>query len=134
MTIPRTNIQDISYHRITPGPVSRTATHPPAAPGATNQGALTSLKTPAGQEAVQTVLADKIGNRSPEATQKYLGLVEGLQSGRTNLSDIRLQAGTLLRQLDELSRELDQEPGAELWREYKAILEDFVRRYDKGER
>lgn len=63
---------------------------------------------------------------SPEAGGKFDELVSGLMTGKLNVQDIRREAQTSAKQLEELKRELGDEAG-ELLDSYLEILNGFLK-------
>jgi len=62
---------------------------------------------------------------SPEATAKYDEMVDGLMSGKINLTDLRNQARTSINQINQLKKELGPDADDAL-DGYLSILENFV--------
>ncbi len=62
---------------------------------------------------------------SPEANAKYDEMVDGLMSGKLNLTDLRNQARTSINQINQLKKELGPDADDAL-DGYLSILENFV--------
>ena len=62
---------------------------------------------------------------SPEATAKYDEMVDGLMSGKINLTDLRNQARTSINQINQLKKELGPDADDAL-DGYLSILQNFV--------
>jgi hypothetical protein len=70
-------------------------------------------------------IRQKMLTGSPEASAKYDELINGLLSGKLNLSDLRQQAQTSAEQLKSLKRELGSDAGDSL-DGYLELLERFL--------
>ncbi len=123
LTIPRNRIVSISF-RAAPAP----GIGKPVGQAATNGPALNAhggLKVDAAT--VERVQGEYLAGASPEATQLFQQMVQGLSTGQLNLGDIRAKAATTLRELREMQKELGDEDAGALLDTYGAILENFLR-------
>ena len=104
---------------------------------------LRDLRSPEGQRLVQeyfrTVLAQgtALGMTPEQGTDlqnHLLTTVSGLTDGSVSLGDLRNQAAQVLEQLKEHRQEMLNDPNYPTWSQYEQTLQEFVRRYDAGER
>lgn len=77
--------------------------------------------------AVQKVQNEILATATPEATQMFNEMVQGLMGGQMNVGDIRNKAQSTLQELRELQKELGDDETAALLNSYGAILENFLR-------
>lgn len=77
--------------------------------------------------AVQKVQNELLATATPEATQMFNEMVQGLMGGQMNVGDIRNKAQSTLQELRELQKELGDDETAGLLNSYRAILENFLR-------
>lgn len=97
-------------------------TNTPTADGA---GLVTALRSLGGNTNFIGEIRQKMLLGSPEANAKYDELINGLLSGKLNLSDLRQQAQTSAEQLKSLKRELGPDAGDSL-DGYLELLERFL--------
>jgi hypothetical protein len=76
---------------------------------------------------IQKVQNELLATATPEATQMFNQMVQGLASGQLNVGDVRKQAQTTLQELRELQKDLGDPDAAALLNSYGAILENFLR-------
>jgi hypothetical protein len=104
---------------------------------------LPGMNTPDGTAAIQKAynsmlsLGNQVGmtgEQSQKLTKYFDTTTKGLADGSVSLKDLRDQAAARLKQLKEYSKEMNEDPNSDLWRSQQATLQDFVDRYDRGER
>lgn len=86
------------------------------------------------QQIMLAVSNNMIADRSAKASEYYNSTATALKKGEQNLGDIRNQVADMLAQLKEYHNEMNNDPNAEEWKKDQATLEDFLKRYDAGER
>jgi hypothetical protein len=90
----------------------------------------TLLQTPEAQALVKDIADAYIGAGTDEGTaaarESYLNMVQQFQSGGLGISEIQGQAHDVLGQLGKYDKELQNDPNAEEWKEYKEILQGFL--------
>lgn len=96
------------------------------APTADGTGLVAALRTLGGNTNFIDEVRQKMLQGSPEANAKYDELLNGLLSGKLNLSDLRQQAQTSAEQLKSLKRELGPDVGDSL-DGYLELLERFLK-------
>ena len=120
ISIPRNRIISISFRDQTqPRPVTApivSTNRPSAAQGFQFDSA-----------AVQKVQNELLATATPEATQMFNEMVQGLMGGQMNVGDIRNKAQSTLQELRELQKDLGDDETAALLNSYGAILENFLR-------
>ncbi|MGZ8898563.1 MAG: hypothetical protein ACXW3Z_00560 [Limisphaerales bacterium] len=118
LKIPRQRIVSLSFRDKAAPAAPRTAgTNAVVRPGAVQFDAA----------AVQKVQNEMLAGATPEATQMFNEMVQGLASGKLNVADIQRQAQSALKELRSMQSEFGDDETAELLNSYAAILESFVR-------
>jgi hypothetical protein len=88
------------------------------------------LQTQEGQALVKSIAAAYIGAgtdaETSAARESYLNAVQQFESGSIGITEIQGQARGLLGQLGPYDKELNNDPNAEEWKEYREILQGFT--------
>ena len=88
------------------------------------------LQTPEGQALVKDMADAYIGAGTDAGTtsarESYLNMVQQFQSGGIGVAEIQGQAQDVLGQLGKYDKELNNDPNAEEWKQYKEILQGFI--------
>ncbi|MDX1951719.1 MAG: hypothetical protein SFY81_06015 [Verrucomicrobiota bacterium] len=74
------------------------------------------------------VQRDLLGTASPEASQMFSQMVQGLSDGTLKIGDLQKQAAESLAQLRELQKEIGDDDENPLLNQYATILENFIKR------
>lgn len=121
LKIPRQRIVSLSFRdKVVPQAVVA-----PRA-GATNSAKVRPGAVQFDAGAVQKVQNEMLAGATPEAQQMFNEMVQGLASGKLNVTDIQKQAQSTLKELRSMQSELGNDETAELLNSYAAILESFV--------
>lgn len=123
LTIPRSRIVSISF-RAAGAPV---AAGKPLPRSGTNGAPAKAGGLQIDAATVERVQNEYLAGASPEATQLFQEMVQGLSTGQLNLGDIRAKAATTLQELRAMQKELGDEDAGALLDTYGAILENFLR-------
>lgn len=92
----------------------------PAAASATNGNKIDA-------EAIAKVQQEFLATATPEAQAMYRDMVQGFLSGKVSVQDLRGQAQDALNQLNELSKDLDDEEISGILGTYGSILQNFLK-------
>jgi hypothetical protein len=117
LTIPRSKVASITFRTqaskaaATNAVVSATATAPAADPAA---------------RAIEQVQEQFLSGAGPEANQMFQDMVRDLLSGKLGVEDVRAQAQTTLKELNDLQADLGDDDAAMLLGSYAAILQNFL--------
>jgi hypothetical protein len=118
------------------GPNSLYATNSPAAGAPAPAGSATAEEVvqQMRQQGVQPQLINQVqeqifGKASPEASQKFEEIMNGLVSGQISVQDLRVQAQSAIKQARDAKKELGGDAG-EMLDGYIGILEKFVAESD----
>ena len=88
------------------------------------------LKTQEGQALVKSIADAYIGTgtdaQTKAAKESYFNSVLQFQSGSLGILEIQGQAQGMLGQLGQFDKELNNDPLAEEWKEYREILQGFL--------
>jgi hypothetical protein len=111
---------------VAPAPVAVVTATPAAAGSASAEEVVAQMR----QQGVQPQLMNQIqeqifGKASPEASQKFEEIMNGLMSGQISVQDLRKQAQTAIQQARDAKKDLGGDAG-EMLDGYIGILEKFV--------
>jgi hypothetical protein len=88
------------------------------------------LQTPEAQALVKDIADAYIGAGTDSGTttarESYLSMVQQFQSGGIGIAEIQGQAHDVLGELGKYDKELNNDPNAEEWKEYRDILQGFL--------
>jgi hypothetical protein len=124
LTIPRERIVTISFREKPAAPPAVKATSPALSTNIFNPQ---SGSVPFDAAAIQKVQNELLRTATPEATQMFNEMVQGLMGGQMNIGDIRGKAQTTLQELRDLQKDFGDDETAEILNTYGAILENFLR-------
>lgn len=145
LRLPRAKVASITFHDLAaPKPSSDAATPPPAG---TAPSAAPATNAPSNNQAdaviqqmrqqgidpklINQVQEQIFGKASPEAAQKFNGMVDGLMSGKMSVRDLRSEAQSSINQIKAAKAELGDDAG-DMLDGYLAILEKFVQETGSG--
>jgi len=117
--IPREKIVTITFR---PGTKTAGAITAPS-----SAGKLTNAPAQLDSSAVAKVQQEFLGDANPEANQLFQEMVTGLMSGKLNVADIQGKALNTLNELKAAQKELGQNEDSEIFGNYAAILENFIK-------
>lgn len=128
LTIPRARIVGISFRPAQPKPASKVPMI------STNAPVVDPNKVKFDGASVDRIQNEYLATATPEANQMFQEMIRGLQTGQLNLGDIRAQAATTLKELQEAQKELGDDDLGGLLSSYGAILESFLKQTPPGTR
>jgi hypothetical protein len=135
VTLPRMKVSNIEFGTVMvkapapPAPAASAIIRPPTAGPETNS--LSDLQAMfrgirGESNLVQQVEAQVLGSSaSPEAVNKFNELLDGLSTGKIDMSELRTEAQSAVSQLQEYKKEMGSEAGGEI-DSYLAILNNFL--------
>jgi hypothetical protein len=128
LTIPRARIVGISFRPAQAKAASKGSTI------STNAPVVDPNKVKFDSSSIDRIQNEYLATATPEANQMFQEMIRGLQTGQLNLGDIRAQAETTLKELQEAQKELGDEDLGGLLSSYGAILESFLKQAPPGTR
>ena len=123
ISIPRQRIVSISFRDAKTAPVVAQIAPPVSSTNVLNPQARAVQFDPA---AVQRIQNELLATATPETSQMFNEMIQGLMGGQMNIGDIRNKAQTTLQELRDLQKELGDDETAALLNSYGAILENFL--------
>lgn len=130
VTLPRTKVTSLSFGNTVAtsaapvAPATVVSAPSPNSPS-TNLDLAAAFRSLGANTNFVRQVSQQLLSGSPEATAKYDEMVDGLMSGKINLTDLRNQARTSINQINQLKKELGPDADDAL-DGYLSILESFV--------
>ncbi|MBL9175442.1 MAG: hypothetical protein JNL10_18010 [Verrucomicrobiales bacterium] len=125
ITIPRVRIVGIQF-RPAPAPVATGA--------ATNAPAVRAQAPTWDAALLERIQNEYLATATPEANQMFQEMVQGMQSGRIALGDLRARAAATLRDLRAAQKESGEDALGGILETYGEVLESFLQQTAAGAR
>jgi hypothetical protein len=134
LTLPREKVSSIHFGAQPKGIPTVGKTNRIAAPGEILQRVEKEPGATAGEskssidpKAIQQVENEFLAGATPEAQAMFRDTVQGFMSGKLSLQDLRGQASSALKQLQDLEKDLGEDDATSLLGGYAGILEIFLK-------